>query len=132
MVKRICKQSLFIFPFKPIGKLELLKAFNLRIDNLEDLITNKIFAVYERSEPKDVYDIYCALKKKKFTLEKLLKNVKKKFDVEIDETDLAAKILRGAEKLEKIQLLLFKKMDFNKEIKEFFKKKTFRYLNLFI
>lgn len=116
------------FPFKPIGRLQKLKEFNLKVDNLEDLLTNKILAAYERCEPKDIFDIYYGLKDQKFTLKHLLSNVSKKFDVNIDEADLTAKILENVSKLEKIQPLLLKKHDYANEIKDFFTKKTTNYL----
>lgn len=130
--KRNLQLEFVYFPFKPIGGLKLIKEFNIKINSLKDLAANKILAVYERHEPKDVFDIYFILHKKRFNLKKLLEDVNKKFGVEIDEADLAAKILRGVEELKKIKPLLLEEKDFYKEIKDFFSEKASRYLDLFM
>lgn len=80
------------FPFKNIKKYDILNN-KLKIDSIIDIATNKIHAVSERLETKDVFDIYFILKNEKTDLKKLIKLVKRKFWVELNKTDIIARLL---------------------------------------
>ena len=86
-------------------------------------------SIFERSEPKDVFDFYCILKKEKIKLALVFNWVKKKFGIEIDPVLFTGKILEGADKLNKIKPLITKKELYNSnKIKEYFEQKAQKYL----
>lgn len=120
----------FVFyPFPNIKKPVILKEFNIKIDSIEDILTNKAHIIFERTEPKDVFDFYCILQKRKTNFLLILKWVKKKFGVEIDPVLLVSKILEGAGKLSEIRPLILKKEFYNSnKIKRFFESKAREYL----
>jgi predicted nucleotidyltransferase component of viral defense system len=129
--KEVLRIEFVFYPFPNIKKPKNLKNFNIRIDSLEDILTNKIHAIFERTEPKDVFDVYCVLQKKKIKLPLVLKWAKKKFGTEIDPVLLISKILEGVEKLTEIKPLILKReyYQINKiKIKEYFKTEAFNYL----
>ena len=49
-----------------------------RVDSIENIGSNKVTAIFNRTEAKDFIDLYFILKKKLFTFQKLLKDAKKK------------------------------------------------------
>ncbi len=123
------KLEFIFYPFLSIKKPKKLEEFNLKIDSLEDILTNKMHSIFERSEPKDVFDFYCILKKEKIKLALVFNWVKKKFGIEIDPVLFTGKILEGADKLNKIKPLITKKELYNSnKIKEYFEQKAQKYL----
>lgn len=116
------KLELVYFPFIAIERRQIIKRFGLRADSLTDIMVNKILSAYQRSEPKDVYDIYYYLNNKpRYDLKKLIKLAEKKFGVNIEITLLLAKINELTGKLDALQPLLFKKQkDLTKTVKKFF------------
>ena len=69
-------------------RLQQIKEFpeypRLKVDNLVDVSTNKLLALFSRATLRDFIDIYFLVKKKKFTPEELIKNAKAKdpgFDI---------------------------------------------------
>ena len=87
------KLEFVFFPFKNLAKQAVDKSFGIKIDSLLDIATNKTLAAYQRNEPKDIFDLYFLLTVKKMKLADLIKNVDKKFEVKINQSDLEAKIL---------------------------------------
>ena len=61
---------------------------NIRVDSIENIGSNKITAIFGRTEAKDFIDLYFILKKKLFTFQKLLRDAKKK-DLGLSEFYLA-------------------------------------------
>lgn len=56
-----------------------IKTFGkVRVDSIENIGSNKITAIFNRTEAKDFIDLYFILQKKLFTFQKLLKDAKKK------------------------------------------------------
>jgi len=53
------------------------------VDSLRDIAANKTFALIDRNEPKDLFDIYFIIHKINLSPEQLLDLVKKKFNVEL-------------------------------------------------
>lgn len=49
------------------------------IDSLPDIAANKTMAYFDRNEPKDLFDLYILLTRKKFTVRQLLQLVEQKF-----------------------------------------------------
>lgn len=77
------KVEFVFYDFKPLKPR--LHWQGILIDTLEDIAANKVFAMLERREPKDIFDIYYILQKKKWPLGKILKLMEKKFGLKIDE-----------------------------------------------
>ncbi len=125
--KKTLKIEFVFYPFFDIKKPKRDKAFNVRVDSIEDILTNKIHAIFERIEPKDIFDLYCILQKTKTQFPLSLKWVKKKFGVEIDPVLLSSRILEGAVRMKEIKPLILKKNNLDK-INEFFEKGAHEYL----
>ena len=94
--------GLHTFIFK-IGKSELKVDFNyypfprinrgqnwqgLHIDSLEDIAVNKIHTISMKPRERDFVDIYFIMKKKDFSLQRLIDLAKAKFDWHIDPIQL--------------------------------------------
>lgn len=70
-----------------------IKTFNkIRVDSIENIGSNKITAIFGRTEAKDFIDLYLILQKKLFTFQKLLQDAKKK-DLGLSEFYLAHMLL---------------------------------------
>jgi len=70
----------------------LQKKDGIFIDSLLDIAVNKLFALFDRNEPKDFVDLYFLLQT--FTLDTLIKGVHKKFDFTISPLTLGAELLK--------------------------------------
>ena len=117
------------YPFSDIKKPKELKKFNVKIESIEDILTNKAHAILERTEPKDTFDFYCITEKEKIKLPMIFKWVKKKFGTEIDPVLFIGRFLEGAERLNEIKPLVFKKELYQPDkIKKYFRKETQNYL----
>lgn len=64
----------------------------VRVDSIENIGSNKITAIFGRTEAKDFIDLYFILQKKLFTFQKLLQDAKKK-DLGLSEFYLAHMLL---------------------------------------
>lgn len=100
------KLEFVYYPFPKLARRIKLKEYNLQIDSLKDIAVNKAYAIFERSEPKDVYDIYTILRKKEFTFSQILNGVHKKFGVDIDPIIFIAKVMAGIKRISKIKPLI--------------------------
>lgn len=69
---------------KPLGRK--IRVLGVLADSLEDIAANKVVAYFDRNEPKDLFDIYFLLTKGKFTPNKLLGLVLRKFGVQLTES----------------------------------------------
>lgn len=118
------------FPaLKPRRKWE-----GILIDSLDDIAANKTMAFFDRNDVKDLFDIYFLINKKKFTPQKLLKLVEKKFGVKFSEGNFWSESFKSFEKLDNLMpFLLVKnekgKTDILNEIKEYFTKNSKRFLD---
>ncbi|MBU4481237.1 nucleotidyl transferase AbiEii/AbiGii toxin family protein [Patescibacteria group bacterium] len=127
--KEILRIEFVFYPFPRIRPPQKLKEFNIKIDSIEDMLTNKAQAAYERSEPKDIFDLYCILLIKKINFFRIFKWVEKKFGVKIDPVLFTSKALEGAEKLKEMRPLRPKKKFFKpSSIKIYFQKQAEIYL----
>lgn len=105
---------------KPLTKLQEKVHFgdirtfgNIRVDSIENIGSNKITAIFGRTEAKDFVDFYFILKKKLFTFQKLLRDAKKK-DLGLSEFYLAHMLLE-VKKLKNFPEIL---IPFNKDSME--------------
>lgn len=117
------------FPFKPLEEPQADPELDIKIAGLKDIAVNKTLSAFQRQEPKDAYDLYILLKDKKFKLTELVKAVRIKFDVHIDNASLLAKIIESVDNLDKIKPLFIKKESgLANKIKNFFQKQGNDYL----
>ena len=72
------------------GKLRIFG--KVRVDSVENIGSNKITAIFNRTEAKDFIDLYFILQKKLFSFQKLLQDAKKK-DLGMNEFYLAHMLL---------------------------------------
>jgi predicted nucleotidyltransferase component of viral defense system len=108
--KDAIKIEFIFYPFPFIEKPKKIKDLNIKIDSIKDILTNKAHAIFERSEPKDVFDFYCILVYfPNIKQAQIFKWIKKKFGVIIDPVLFYSKILRGADNLNLIKPLILKK-----------------------
>lgn len=111
---QILKLEFVYFPFENLQKPQKIKEFNLKASSVLDLAVNKLFALYERAEAKDVFDLYFLFTEKKYSLNFLIKNIQKKFGVEIDKTNLYKQAKNAMENLPFLKPLLIKQISFDK------------------
>lgn len=127
--KNSLKIEFIYFPFPSIEPKKTLRAFDIKIDSLKDIAANKTHAAFERSEPKDIFDLYFILKKDSISFTGLFRLVERKFGVQIDPVSFGAKVLSSAAQLQKIQPLMFSKKKHQiQEIENFFRAVIFSYL----
>lgn len=123
------KVEFVYYPFQAIASRKKLADFGITIDSLKDIAANKIHAAFERSEPKDIFDIYWIMHKGKFSFKDVFPWVEKKFGARLDPVSLIAKILDRIPSLEKIRPLVFNKSFLQpKKMKEYFGKEANKFL----
>lgn len=127
--KEALKIEFVFYPFPFIKAPKKVKEFGVKVDSIEDILTNKTHALFERSEPKDVFDIFWILRKEKIEYQKIFKWVKEKFGVEIDPVIFSSKALEAVAELKEIQLLLLnKKLFVPEKMKNYFELEAQKYL----
>lgn len=78
----------------------------ISVDSLDDIAANKLMAMFDRNEPKDVFDIYFLLTKVGYSPQRLLELVAKKFGVHLDESSIWSESFKGAKDLENLRPLM--------------------------
>ncbi len=84
------KSEVTFFPFPSLYPKTLWKN-SLQIDNPIDIGINKIHAISERDEPKDVFDVYYICKNEDITVQKLTELVEEKFGVLLNYRSIIAR-----------------------------------------
>jgi len=112
------------------------KFMGVFIDSLDDIAANKLVALLDRSEPKDVFDLYFIFTKTKITPVNLIKLTKKKFGILVSLADLWSKSIFVMEKMGELEPFVLgdeneKKMLFEK-IKDYFKERGKLYLDSYL
>jgi predicted nucleotidyltransferase component of viral defense system len=64
--KDFCRIDFNKYEYKALKKKNKFK--NILIDSLEDISANKVLSLFDRDEPKDVFDIYFLIKKANLSL----------------------------------------------------------------
>jgi len=114
--KETLKTEFTYFPFEQIEKP--LKKDGILIDSLIDIAVNKMFTIVQNPRARDFIDLYYILEKNgDFSLPKLLKLARGKFDAQIDPINLGMQLLK-AKTLQDLPRML-KKTD-HKEWRLFF------------
>lgn len=76
VVKNVLKVDFVNDYIYRVGKSKLFK--NFRVDNLENILANKITEIYSRDEGKDVFDMFVIASNKKFNWSKIVDICRKK------------------------------------------------------
>ncbi len=90
--KKKLKVDFNYYPFPRIEKGMMFK--NLEVDSLYDIATNKIHTLFMKPRTRDYIDIYFIMKKKNYSLQKLIMDAKAKFDWNIDRATLASQFIK--------------------------------------
>lgn len=97
----------------------------IMIDSLPDLAANKTMAYIDRNEVKDLLDVYTLLKKRTFTVRRLLAMVEKKFGAAFSEFTFWSESAKSLKNLDAMRVYLLeqdpaKQEAFLKTVKYFF------------
>ncbi len=76
------------------------------VDSLDDVACNKTMVLFDRNDPKDLFDLYFLLTKSGYTVKKLLKMVEKKFGVKFQEMSFWSETHKTIKNLEELTPLL--------------------------
>ena len=106
----------YIIPTDPVTRFEfvyynhtkkrlapLVAYRGILIDNLTDLAANKVMAYLDRNQPKDLLDVYFLLKRRKFTVLKLIALLEQKFGVHISEFTFWSESTKSLKQLESLR-----------------------------
>ncbi len=106
----------------------------ISIDSLEDIAVNKVIALFDRNDPKDLVDLYFLLFKKRYKIKQLLGLVERKFGVKLEEGTFWSESCKSLKDLDEVApVLLAKNLREKKkiinEIKNYFSSQSVNYLN---
>lgn len=90
------KTEFTYFPFTRLEKTSDRK-YGIEIDSPLDIAVNKLFAIYERTKARDYIDLYLLCHQFGFTIERLTKLVREKFDTHMEPIQLGAQFLKATE-----------------------------------
>ncbi len=81
------------FTYYPFKQVEAPKNKDgLHVDSVLDIATNKLFTIVQKPRGRDYYDLYSIIKKYSYSIQKLRKLAKAKFDWHIDPLMLASQL----------------------------------------
>ncbi len=103
------------------------------IDSLDDIAANKTMAMFDRNDPKDIFDLYFLITQKYCSVKNLLQGTRKKFGLKVDEDSFwsaTMKALRNLDNLEPLMLAKNQKTkkELNNSIRDYFKSHSLAYL----
>jgi len=103
------------------------------VDSLDDIAANKLMSLFDRNDPKDLFDLYFLLIKKKYTIKKLMKLVEKKFGVSFEKSGVLSEAHKSTKELDNLKPLILAKNrkernKIIKEIQEYFSELSNQYL----
>lgn len=107
------------------------------IDSLNDIAANKLMSLFDRNDPKDLFDLYFLLTKKEYTIKKLLKLVEKKFGISFEESSVLSEVHKMTKDLNNLKPLILAKNEKDKtkiikEIQKYFSDLSNQYLQRII
>jgi predicted nucleotidyltransferase component of viral defense system len=126
------------FVFYPHPRLKTRnRREGIYIDSLDDIAANKMMAFFDRNDPKDLFDLYFILKKKRYKVSRLVGLVKKKFGVEFAESTFWSECYKSFKDLANLRPLLLAntskaKDKIIKEVKNYFINQSTRFLHRII
>ena len=83
------------YPFLRIHKGREFK--NLAVDSIYDIAVNKVHTMFMRTRSRDFVDLYFIMKSYDYSLDRLIKDAKAKFDWHIDKVTLASQFVKVKE-----------------------------------
>lgn len=89
----VIKTEFTYFPFPRINKT--FKKDSVAIDSPLDIAVNKLFTIYQQTRARDYIDLYCLIKKYKWSIDELVKKAKIKFDWHIDYLQLGTQFIKS-------------------------------------
>jgi predicted nucleotidyltransferase component of viral defense system len=113
------KLEIVYFPFPSLEKGKIYAG--VKADSLKDLAVNKVLALYQRNDPKDIFDLYYIFQKTGWQWGELVKGVEEKFGEVLDLSLLAAKAQQNLHRLEDLQPLAREPKIFGKILRYFTK-----------
>lgn len=112
------------------------KVNGIYIDSLKDIAANKLIALADRGEPKDLLDIYFLIKKGGFTPQKILSLTKLKYGATFSEDLFWSESLKALATLQEVEpFLLGSKRENIKlflKVEDYFKEGSRKYLAKYI
>ncbi len=93
--REVLKTEFTYFPFERLGKGP--KSGHLQVDSLRDIAVNKVFTITQQARARDFVDLYFIIKKTEWGLGALAKDVRIKFDTQIDPIQLGSELLKVRE-----------------------------------
>jgi predicted nucleotidyltransferase component of viral defense system len=81
----------------------------IKIDSLDDIAANKLFCIFDRNDPKDLFDLYFLLTAKKYTIKELTNLTEKKFGVKFAESSVLSEFHKSAKELNNLEPLILAK-----------------------
>lgn len=91
----VIKTEFTYFPFPRIDTTQRFK--NIPLDSILDIAVNKLFTIYQQSRARDYIDLYCIIMKYRWSIKKLVKKAKIKFDWHIDYIQLGTQLVRASD-----------------------------------
>lgn len=106
-------------------------------DSFDDLMANKTMALFDRSQPKDLFDVYCLMTRKKIKITSLLKRLEQKFKVKVSESSLWGSAQKALIQLNSLEPFLLaenkaEKQKILNDTKEFVTSRSSLYLRQFL
>ncbi len=103
------------------------------IDSLDDIAANKLMSLFDRNDPKDLFDLYFLLTRKKYTIKKLIKLVEKKFGVSFKKSTVLSEFHKSTKELANLKPFILaknqqEKKKIIKEIQKYFSELSSQYL----
>lgn len=90
--KQILKVDFSYYPFPPIEKWTYFR--KLRVAGIYDICVDKIQTISGKARPRDYIDLFFIFKERGYSLEKILRDIRIKFDIVIEPGTLASQFLR--------------------------------------
>lgn len=81
------------YPFPPIERWTFME--KLKVASIYDIAVDKLHSIFNRSQARDFIDFYFILKEKGYRLEKILKDIRVKFDVFLEPGSLSSQFLKN-------------------------------------
>jgi len=131
--KHFCKIDFNYYPYPKLAKPKIYKY--IMVDSLKDIAANKTLSLFDRNEPKDLFDLYFIITKRKIKPKILLKLIENKFGLRMSEDVFWSEALKSLKQMESLTPYIIriknKKALLNK-IKNFFFENSSEYLKKFI
>lgn len=105
------------YPFPPIEKWTQFG--ELRVASLYDIAVDKLQTICSKPRPRDYIDFYFIFKEKKYNLEKILKDIRTKFDLSFGPENLGSQFLKARDLKEEDFPRMLKPFN-RKEMEDFF------------